>query len=437
MYPKVLIISNNALSLHFNNGKTYHSLFRDWQKENIAQLYFHYEIPESDRFYKFYRITDIDILKCKILNKKSCGKRMCPQEFLERRENDSSFVSKFKKGIFSFLQKQRSAIAIVKNTVYRYKAWQTEDFKSWLIEFNPDIIFTVGGNYTYLYEITEWISNFLSIPYTLFLTDDYLIYNKGVGIFSRRIHKSLSFTFKRFIEKSSHLFVIGDLMGREYKEKFGKDYSTIMNCVDITSKPAPTLKQEKSKVVIRYIGGVYLNRWKSLVAIGELLRNTEVDVIVEIYTLEEPEKEILKRLNEHPLSYCGPLYGNEVARKIQEADFLLHVESTSVEYKNITKLSISTKIPQYLVSGKCIIAFGPCDIASIKLLSENKLAVVLFDTDSTDVQIDKLKAIFSNDSLYNKLAQNALNYVYKHLNGITMRKDLLEVLNDIINKHHV
>jgi len=60
---KVLVISNNAFSQTKNNGKTLASLFEYFQPENIAQLYFNPELPDVDRFNKYYQITDLDMLR--------------------------------------------------------------------------------------------------------------------------------------------------------------------------------------------------------------------------------------------------------------------------------------------------------------------------------------------------------------------------------------
>ncbi len=39
------------------------SLFQDWPSRALAQLYFSEEMPESLKFIKFFRVTDLDVLK--------------------------------------------------------------------------------------------------------------------------------------------------------------------------------------------------------------------------------------------------------------------------------------------------------------------------------------------------------------------------------------
>ena len=62
VYPRVLLISHNAFSFSKNNGKTFNLLFKGWDPNSLAQLYFSNELPESSTCFNYYRITDMDII---------------------------------------------------------------------------------------------------------------------------------------------------------------------------------------------------------------------------------------------------------------------------------------------------------------------------------------------------------------------------------------
>ena len=72
-YPKVLIISHNALSLTNNMGKTLVSYFSSFPKECIAQLYLHEGMPNSNTCSNYYCFDDKDALYS-IFNKSIKGK---------------------------------------------------------------------------------------------------------------------------------------------------------------------------------------------------------------------------------------------------------------------------------------------------------------------------------------------------------------------------
>jgi hypothetical protein len=59
-----------------------------------------------------------------------------------------------------------------------------------------------------------------------------------------------------------------------------------------------------------------------------------------------------------------------------ENDVVVFVESFEPQFCNVARLSFSTKICDYLASGKCILAIGPGNIAPIEYLVEENAAVV-------------------------------------------------------------
>ena len=83
---------------------------------------------------------------------------------------------------------------------------------------------------------------------------------------------------------------------------------------------------------------------------------------------------------------------------------MVHVESKKRKYRNITKLSVSTKISEYLAFRKCILAYGPIDVASIKYLKDNKSGIVC--TTKEEVYL-KLKDFYSNPDHYKEYVINA------------------------------
>ena len=72
---KVLIVSHNCFSTTQNMGKTLMSLFSEFKKEELMQLYFYPSVPNVDVCDSCYRITDNDALHS-ILKRKSCGKEV-------------------------------------------------------------------------------------------------------------------------------------------------------------------------------------------------------------------------------------------------------------------------------------------------------------------------------------------------------------------------
>ena len=88
--------------------------------------------------------------------------------------------------------------------------------------------------------------------------------------------------------------------------------------------------------------------------------------------------------------FHDPVPYSEVKNVIEQNDVVVFVESLKEQFKDIARLSFSTKITDYLASGKCIFAIGPKDIAPIEYFKDNDAAIVANDYDSIKEQLHKL-----------------------------------------------
>lgn len=388
-YPRVLIVTVNPLSTTSNNGKTYASFFKDYPKEKIAQLYFHREIPTSDVCTNYYQISDEDIIN-NILKRDVKLGRTVEGGFTQQRLIPENVNNKLKK--YSLVRLARSLI------------WLSLDLKKgnvheWLEKFNPEVIFFCGGNANYLYNKVLDLSKRYNSKIVYYITDDYVLPYFSFNIFEVINRIWTRHAFKRVCKRSDLILTIGNKMSKVYKKKYGIESKAIMNLVqaNISIDENSVFKLNNLKFV--YVGGLHSNRWKTLSAIGKSLERISqkgFNGVLEIYSQKQPEENILEQINQKKYSrYCGSLDEDGVKKTLQDADIVVHVESFDKTSKKVTYLSISTKISEYMASGKCILAVGPKDVASIEYLIETESGFVI--TNIEDECIDeKMINIFEN-----------------------------------------
>ncbi|MFV0151824.1 hypothetical protein OBJ97_01095 [Empedobacter falsenii] len=407
MHKKVLIISNNSFSKVSNNGKTYEAIFSKFDKENISQLFFsENEEPDLNYCKNYFKITDKDVLLNFItFSKKRSGKLndLMGEKIDEKKAMFNSNSSYF----FNFFQKKADLLILFRDFLWSFNSWKTPQLKKWLKETNPDVIFFVGGPMKFPYNISNWVSKFLNKPVAVYFTDDYILYPISRNILDRFVIYRAKKFYKELIELSDARFTIGELMSKEYKIFFGKDFYSIMNSVSI-SKNDVFIKSEKtnSKPIISYFGGLHLNRWQMISRLGSLFKN---EFIINVYSIYQPNKEILESFDENGVRFCGGVISDELKRKIDESDILLHVESDDHYNRNLTKLSVSTKIPEYLISGKLVLGFGPADIASMKVLSDNEVGVVI-SSELNNEDIVNFKVLLKDVDVRNEIGKNGFLY---------------------------
>jgi glycosyltransferase involved in cell wall biosynthesis len=124
------------------------------------------------------------------------------------------------------------------------------------------------------------------------------------------------------------------------------------------------------------------------------MKDSGCNLCVEIYA---PQKDLVsygKLFREYTVvELLATLSASEVSAKLKHFDVLIHVESFLEIDSLYTRYSISTKIPQYMASGRPIIAYGPASLSSIRYIKNSEAGLV----------IDHENDIYSMKSLISKL----------------------------------
>jgi len=95
----------------------------------------------------------------------------------------------------------------------------------------------------------------------------------------------------------------------------------------------------------------------------------------------------------HYIQYVGSVNENEIVEEMGKYDILIDVESFDRKMKYKTRLYISTKIPEYLASGKPILAVGPDDISSIRYLKRLGISYIINSLDETSIKNELMKIL--------------------------------------------
>lgn len=397
--PKVLIISHNAFSATLNNGKTYSSIFNGWPKDKIAQLFFQNEIPDFKVCENFFHITDEDMLK---FYYNRSGKRIQESDLFSIRKTVSpihSYVRKKPKAVFNFLR----------NLIWLSSKWKTANLNEWLDEFEPEAIFFVGGSSSFSYKITKTIADRYNIPVYLYYTDDYITPIKTIDPFWWINFFWLKSSLRKLLTRVETIFVIGEDMGNEYSLKLGKKCIPIMNAVSINEYLKRRVEKDVSETTIElaYFGGLHLNRWKTLLMIGDSIKEInyeeKVRLKLNIYSGKSVEEALLEKFDNHPtICYKGSVTEKEIIDEMQKYDVLVHVESFEKKMVSKTRLSISTKIPEYLASGRVVLGVGPSELSSIKYLERLDFTFTINKFDKKIIK-QKLEQMVQQKDIFNEI----------------------------------
>jgi hypothetical protein len=393
MENRILIISHNSFSNKSNNGKTLESIFSSFKKENLFQIYFR-NIENLDYSYceNYLHLTPFKF-----------NLNLISRNILIKQNNKQSFLIKF-------LENNISIKYILIDLYWKIFFWNKKKVFNWCLENNFKSIFFLSGQSLFSQNLALKISKEFHIPLFVYFTDDYLIYPVRNNLLDKFHEYRIEKSFKKLINNSIKSFAIGQVMCDEYSIFFKKEFSPIMNSIKFIDYPDPLYTFD---LIISYFGSLHTNRWESLLNFSIIINKYNQDnkrkLFLNIYTSTILEEIDIIKFNRKYVNFYKPVYGKQLEEKISSTNFLLHCESDKVQFKSITKLSISTKIPEYTTTKRPIIAYGPTDIASIKLLNDNNLAFIFNSNENFDILYNKIELLF-NINLCNYLANRAYQY---------------------------
>lgn len=416
---KILIISHNVFSDTGNMGKTLASYFKGFESDDLAQFYIHSEIPTLDICKKYYRVTDKEMIMS-IFGRKN-GKIFAEEDIEKNRQVPGTATGLYEK-LYQKARKRTPLIYMMRNLWWKLGHWNNRQFKTWLDEVNPDCLFFASGDYAFMYDIALKIAKSRNIPLYVSCVDDYYFNNRNRDKFLGKFqHHLFMKQVKKCISYSSGLFCICDAMSRDYAENFGKKCVTIHTAASFEKS---LYNGEGNQ--ISYIGNLGYHRDRQLVDIGRMLKKLDLQIDhIDVYSMET-NAEMLKCLTpENGIVFHGGVSADEVKNIMARSLALIHTEAFDESTRNLVKYSVSTKIADSLMSGTCLFAYGPEEIASMNYLSENEAALCV----TAPEELEKgLKELLENKMLREQIRRNAAALAEKNYGAECTYRVLAEEL---------
>ena len=141
---------------------------------------------------------------------------------------------------------------------------------------------------------------------------------------------------------------------------------------------------------------------------------------LDIYTQTLLTEVQVKQLAVDGTSYLkGTIPQDQVKEEQIKSDILVFVEDIYDIHNKTARLSFSTKITDYLSQGRCILAIGPNDIASMEYFTEQKAAIIC---NTEDEILTRLQNLIENPTLQREMATNARICGEKNHNADMIKK---------------
>ena len=424
--PKVLSISlstwNRKSGIH-----TQTDLFKYWQSDRVAQIYLKSDKPDTDVCNKFFQISENEIIHS-VMNRRVVG-----IETFNCENVDTKAIEEEKR-LYTRAHKKKSwFLTLMREIVWDLGRWKSDNLKQFVENFNADVYFVPIYPVIYTAKIQRYILKKWPKPYVCYLADDNYSYDScGNNIFAY-IHRYFLRKQVKFLAKNcDEMFTITKMEAEETDQLFGTNSVILTKGLDYSNKTYIPFKAH-NPVKMVYTGNLHIGRDSSLVKISnamKIINKDDTKVTFDIYSPTQLSEDTMHILNSNGCKFCGCVSKEKVEEIQSNADIVVFVESLEKKFKNIARMSFSTKLTDYFYSGKCIFAIGDENIAPINYLLENDAAVVAKKDEEILQELSDL--INSEDKILN-YSKKSYECGLKNHNEIDVKKRFIDTMCRAIN----
>lgn len=373
LLPKVLIVSRDVWD--DSTASTLNNLFEDYEPNRLAHIYIETKKPNTSHCTSFFQISEYSLIR-KFFNPRIKTGQKVDSLYVENKS-----IAEKEAATMNFVRQNRRYIfTILRELLWLFNGWKTKELHEYIKDENPDVIWFMGSPLVLMNRLMRHVVKVSKKPYCIFEMDDVYAYKiYGLKLIKRLYRFFLKRNVKHLMGGVSQLFVISPKMKKEYDEAFHLNSIVLTKGIDFSSVFYQPY-QPHTPIRMVYMGNIIYDRISSLEMIGRVIDGINaVDklIILSIYT-KNPIDSITKNnmIRNGNVFFYDPVSYTELKNVINQNDVVVFVESLDKKFKRLARLSFSTKITDYLASGKCILALGPSDIAPIEYLRDNDAALI-------------------------------------------------------------
>lgn len=388
--PKVLVVDVNAWQEEAASN-TLLEVFRCWSPDKLGLVYTSSFFPDTTVCNHFFQIGENQVLRSVFKPWITVGREVNSTSA----SIDSDAVSEQK--LRSRSHRSHSGwMRFAREIVWKLGHWRSSRLNAFVRDFNPDILFIPIFPYAYMGRIQKHIIKFYKKPVVCYLADDNYSYDACKGIYDYLI-RFWNRKYVRYLATScSEMFVIVEKEKEDTDRRFGTNSVILTKSVDFSDLIYKE-RTPNNPLKIVYTGSLLIGRGNTLVEVAKAVNdiNSEQNRLVAelfVYSQTIPSIEILSQIDQGSSHFCGTIPRQSIQTVINEADVVVFAEALYGREANVAKLSFSTKITDYLSSGKCILAIGKQDIAPIEYLRSNNAAIIACSSEDIKLRICEIVA---------------------------------------------
>ncbi|WP_245189425.1 group 1 glycosyl transferase [Lunatimonas salinarum] len=302
---------------------------------------------------------------------------------------------------------------------------------NWMREFDPDVIYAQAHTRHRAIFCTK-VQRGLKKPMAFHMMDDWLEMVKHESVFGSYWERRSNEDFVDMLKHTSLHLSISDGMAKEYKRRYGFDFRTFHNPIQLDfwrkgQKASYNLARDPE---ILYAGRIGLGINESLELMANVIDqlNSERGLSIR-FVLQVPERTNWMA-NYTCITFRAPVPYEELPDRFGAADILYLPYDFSPKSLSFIRYSMPTKASEYMISGTPILILAPLDTALSDYAREFNWAQVVGENNEKALK-SALLELLEDVQLRKTLAANAISVAEKRHDAEIVREELRNLLENL------
>ena len=414
------------------------SLFKDWPKENLANLSYPFMIHNSTTKIcdNYYQIGKDEI-------------RWRFPFYLFKQKFESGRVSIGTRQKISVIKENRSIRQFISSNILTpLMRWTglvhfvssinlSGPLKAFLCDFSPQIFYLQISNFESIRFSLDLLEH-LQIPTVLHMMDDWPSTISGSGLFKKYWRRVIDREFRVLLGKTDLLLSISDAMSEEYLTRYGRRFIPFHNSIELEQFNIPRRggTNKNNRIRILYVGRIGTANRSSLLRFAKIISEYNFqgfDVELNIYTKDYNSSDTKKIRKLSKVEIFKPIEHADIPALLVSYDILLLPLDFTDTGRKFSKLSMPTKAIEYMASGTPILVFAPPETAISRFCERNECAHCIIYPDPQE-NISSLVYLFTNHEYRSNLALNAKRISRQLFDSVIVRQEFRSTLSSLLNR---
>lgn len=428
LLPRVLVMSVSCWS-DAVGANTYSELFAHYPVERLANLYIREEAPDSGMCRRYFRISESKVLHS-ILNRHIKTGRELRDGAYAPDESDIGALQETRSRYERHRRTRPWSLLYGREIAWLLGRWKTPELDEFIDSFAPDVVVFGMEGYIHFNRIVRYVIKRSGSKGIGYFYDDNFTYRQKPWNLGYRIYR---FFQRRDLRKTaktcSAFFAISPKTKAECDAFFGVDSI-------ILTKPARVAQFEgcecRPPVRMLYSGNLLYGRMRSLRLLSDALARVNANgSLFELHVYSTTALSETETRGLDPAIRIHAAVAQSTLPALQkEADVLLFLEDLAGPDRLMARLSFSTKLTEYLSSGKCILAIGDARIAPMEYLRAEDAAICATSREELLLQLER---IAGSPGLVPHYARRARECCLRNHDALVMERRLFETLMAVVS----